>query len=393
MPVKELKKGVYTVGVNHRDRKLFDELIPLPDGTSYNAYFIKGSQKNVLLDTVDPSQDELFKNLEEMKVDRIDYIISHHAEQDHSGRIPDILKRYPEARVLTNPKCKDFLMDLLLLSPDQFQVINDGQTLSLGDRTLKFILAPWAHWPETMLTYLEEDKILFSCDLFGSHLATAETFVKDESKVFEAAKRYYAEIMMPFRANIVKHLEKIQNLKIDLICPSHGPIYDKPSFILKAYKDWISDQVKNEVILPYVSMHGSTQKMADHLTRSLNQKGIHVKPYNLTETDLGQLAISLVDAASVIIATPTVLIGPHPAAVYATYLINALRPKIKFFSMIGSFGWGSKAEETIRSMITNLKADYLDPVMIKGHPKEADLKALNDLAERIYQKHKELNLL
>ena len=393
MTVKEIKKGIYSVGAIDWDRRLFDELIPLPDGTSYNAYLIQGKSKTALIDTVDPTKEsELVNNLKELGIKQIDYIIPNHAEQDHSGVIPKILELYPMAKVVTNPKCKEFLKDLLLIPDDKFQVVNDKDTLSVGERTLEFIIAPWVHWPETMFTYLKEDKILFPCDLFGSHFATSDLYVHNEAKVFESAKRYYAEIMMPFRTNIQKHMEKLKNYQIDMIASSHGPIYDNPEFILNAYRDWISDNVKNEVVLPYVSMHGSTKKMVDYFIDTLIKRNITVKPFNLTRTDIGELAIALVDTATVILATPTVLVGPHPSAVYATYLLNALRPKLKFISVIGSYGWGGKMLEQIKGMLTNIKAEILEPVIIKGHPKENDYKALDKLAEEIFNKHKGLKI-
>ncbi|MBP8960560.1 MAG: FprA family A-type flavoprotein, partial [Bacteroidales bacterium] len=363
----EIKNNVFAVGVRDWDRRLFDELIPLPDGTSYNSYLIKGSQKIALIDASDPKKkDELLDNLRESGINRIDYLIANHAEQDHSGAIPDVLNLYPAAKVVTNERCKNMLIDLLLISEDRFITIQDGETLSLGDKTLKFIIAPWVHWPETMVTYLAEDKILFSCDLFGSHLAVSDLYVNDECKVYESAKRYYAEIMMPFRSIIKKNLEKLANYEIKIIAPSHGPVYQKPEFIINAYKDWISDNVKNEVVLPFVSMHHSTKKMVDYLISALIKRNITVKPFNLTETDIGELAMSLVDAATIVIGTPTVLTGPHPQVVYAAYLANALKPKLKYASVIGSFGWGGRTLDIIKGLITNLNVELIEPVMIKG---------------------------
>jgi len=391
---RQIKSNIYSVGVIDWDRRLFDELIPLPDGTSYNSYLIKGTEKIALIDTVDPTkQHELIENLKELRIDKIDYIVTNHAEQDHSGALPKILSIYKNARVVTNKKCKDMLINLLLIPENKFITVNDRVTISLGDKTLEFIYAPWVHWPETMLTYLKEDKILFSCDLFGSHFATSEIFVTDEAKVYESAKRYYAEIMMPFRRTIKKNLEKIKDLDIEIIATSHGPIYDKPEFIINAYKEWISDDVKNEVIIPYVSMHGSTKKMVDYLVNALMKRDINVKPFNLTVTDIGELAISLVDAATIVIASPTVLVGPHPSVVYATYLANALRPKTKFVSIIGSYGWGGKMVKKLSDMISNLKVEIIEPVVIKGFPKEDDFKELDRLVDDILRKHKENNIV
>ena len=384
--MREIKRNVYYVGAIHWDRRLFDELIPLPDGTSYNAYLIKGSEKTALIDTVDPvMEDVLIKNLKDVK---IDYIIANHAEQDHSGALPRMLEKYPDAMIVTNPKCKSILMDLLHIPDNKFIEVKDGETLSLGDKTLKFIYAPWVHWPETMFTYLREDRILFPCDFLGSHLATSDLFVTDESKVYEAAKRYYAEIMMPFRTTIRKNLEKIKDLEIDIIAPSHGPLYDNPEFILNAYRDWSSEKVKNEVVIPYISMHGSTKIMIDYFVDALIKRGITVKPFNLTETDTGELAIALVDTATVVVGTPTVLTGAHPNVVYAVYLLNALRPKVKFVSIIGSYGWGGKMVEQITEMLTNLKIEILDPVIVKGLPEREDFEALDRLADEIKEKHR-----
>ncbi len=393
MGSRELRPNVDSVGTKDWDRRLFDELIPLPDGTSYNAYLVKGSEKTALLDTVDPAkEEELVTNLQKLGIKRIDYVVSHHAEQDHSGAIPRILEEHPEAKVVTNPKCASMLMDLLHIPEDSFITVDDGETLSLGDKTLKFVYTPWVHWPETMVTYLREDKILFSCDFFGSHLATSDLFVADKALVYESAKRYYAEIMMPFRPPIRNNLEKIKDLSIEMVAPSHGPVYDEPGLILDAYRDWVSDKVKNEVILPYVSMHGSTRRMVDYFVDALMERGITVKPFNLTATDIGELAMALVDAATIVIASPTVLVGPHPSAVYAAYLTNALRPKTKFASVIGSYGWGGKMVDQISGMLTNLKVELLQPVLVKGHPKDEDFKSLDRLANDILRKHKEHEL-
>ena len=392
--MRQIKSNIYAVGAIDWDRRLFDELIPLPDGTSYNAYIIKGSEKTALIDTVDPTKTEvLIGNIVSLGLNKIDYIVSHHAEQDHSGAIPDILMLYPESKVVTNSKCKAMLIDLLCIDEYRFVTVDDGQTLSLGDKTLQFIYLPWVHWPETFGTYLQEDKILFPCDFFGSHLATSSLFVDDEPRVYESAKRYYAEIMMPFRTAIQKNLEKIKNLQVEMIAPSHGPVYDKPKFIINAYKDWVSDNVKNEVVLAYVSMHDSTRIMVEHFVEALLDREITIKQFNLTVTDIGQLAMALVDAATLVLGSPTVLTGAHPKAAYAAILANALRPKTKFASVIGSYGWGGKMIEQISSLIPNLKVELLEPVVAKGYPRDGDFAALDKLADAILEKHRELNII
>ena len=390
----EFRKNIFSVGAIDWNRRLFDELIPLPDGTSYNSYLIKGSEKIALIDTVDPTKKEvLFNNLKSLNINHIDYVIANHAEQDHSGSIPFLLDAFPDAKVVCSSKCKELLTDLLLIPPDKFMEVKDGEFLSLGDRTLKFITYPWVHWPETILTYLIEDKILFPCDFFGSHLASNNLYVQNDELVLESAKRYYAEIMMPFRTVIRNNFSKLDKYDIDLIAPSHGPIYSKPELIMNAYKDWTSDNVKNEVVIVYVSMHQSTEKMVEYIVNALTGRNISVKQFCLPNSDIGKIAISLVDAATIILGTPTILGGAHPYALFATALVNALRPKTKFASIIGSYAWGGKTIEQVTGMLSSLKVEVLSPVLAKGYPKEEDFKAIENLANTILEKHKGLSLI
>jgi flavorubredoxin len=392
--MRQLRPDVYAVGAVDWDARLFDRLIPLPDGTSYNSYLVRGSEKTALLDTVDPARtDVLLGNLIKAGLDKLDYIVAHHAEQDHSGSLPDVLLIYPDAKVVTNPKCKQMLIDLLGIEDGKFITVEDGQELSLGDKTLRSVYTPWVHWPETMSTYVREDKILFSCDFFGAHLATSSLFVDDEAGVYESAKRYYAEIMMPFRKQINANLTKLANLDVEIIAPSHGPVHNEPEFIVDAYKDWASDTVKNEVVVAYVSMHGSTDKMVSHLVEALIERDIKVRQFELATVDIGKLAMALVDAATVVIGSPTVLVGPHPCAAYAASLANALRPKTKFVAIVGSYGWGGKMVEQLMGSMTNLKADVLKPVLAKGEPKEADFASLDKLADEILAKHKKIGIV
>ena len=392
MVKREIRPGVFWAGAVDWDRRLFDALIPLPDGTSYNAYLVRGREKTALLDAVDPGKLHLLE-AHLADVPRLDYLIAHHAEQDHSGGIPFVLRKYPEAVVLASAVAKPMLVDHLGMDAARIRAVADGEKLELGGKTQRFIDTPWVNWPETMSSYLEEDRILFSCDFFGSHLATNELYVVDEGHASEEAKRYYAEIMMPFRKIIQKNMEKIGSLDIDVIAPSHGPLYKKPRFIMDAYRDWSSDTPKNETVLAYVSMHGSTAAMVEHFVGALTARGVAVRQFYMPETDIGKMAMSLVDAATIVIAAPTVHTGPHPAVVSAAVLANALRPKLKFAAVIGSYGWASKAVEHITALIPNLRAEMLPPVMAKGMPRPADFQALDALAETIAQKHKSLGLL
>ena len=391
MTAREVVKDIYWVGAIDWDRRLFDELIPLPDGTSYNSYLVKHQDEALLVDTVDPAKkEEFFQNIKETKSKNIKYIIAHHAEQDHAGCIKDVLQNFPGCQVITNNKCKNLLIDELHLEEKNFFEIQDGEIFQFGNRKYQFIFAPWVHWPETFLTYLPEEQMLFTCDFFGSHLATSTLWAPDDAFFLRATKRYYAEIMMPFRQNIQNHLKKLKDISIKIIAPSHGPIYQDPETILRAYHEWVSDEVKNEVIIPYISMHGSTQKMVSYLVEQLMKRNIKVTPYHLINTDIGELAMALVDAATVILASPTVLTGPHPQMVYAAYLCNVLKPKVKYAGIIGSFGWGSMMEEGLLKILTNLKVELLPTVMIKSYPREEDFIKLDQLAEQILINHQKI---
>ncbi len=389
MKKRLIRNGIWLMGAVDWNRRLFDSLIPLPEGTSYNSYLVEGSEKTAIIDTADPALgDVLLAQLEDVK--KIDFIVSLHTEQDHSGMIPVLLEKYPGARVVCSTKAKELLQDHLHIDEALIDAMDDGETLSLGDKTLKFIHTPWVHWPETMCAYMAEEKILFSCDFLGSHLATSEMYAGENPVIYEGAKRYYAEIMMPFRAIVKKNLAKVEEYEIEIIAPSHGPLYDKPSFILDAYRDWTSDKVDNFVAIPYISMHGSTEIMVDHLLDALVERGVKVCKYELSVTDIGKLAIDLVDAATIVIGAPTVHYGPHPVVFSAVNLANVLRPKLKHAAIIGSYGWATKAVEQISGLIPNLKVEVLGTVMCKGKPRAEDLAALDQLADAIAEKHKAL---
>ena len=285
------------------------------------------------------------------------------------------------------------LIELLHIAEERIVTADDGDAIDLGGRTLKFVHAPWVHWPETMLTYVPEDKILFTCDFLGSHLATSELFSTGRPREREAAKRYFAEIMMPFSNLIVKNLDKIEGLEVDIVAPSHGPVVSDPGYITDCYREWSAGPMRNKVCLPYVSMHGSTRVMVDALVSALVDRGVAVERFELTGSDPGNVAMSLVDAATVVIGAPTVLGGAHPAAAHIALLANALRPRTKFVSVLCSYSWGGRAVEQISGLIGNLRAEVLEPVVCKGLPRSQDLQAIERLADQIAQKHRELGLV
>jgi flavorubredoxin len=393
MNSRTISERVSLLGVIDWDRTLFDSLIPLPQGTTYNSYLIRGSDKIALIDTVEPEKAYILMN-QLSHVDRIDYIISLHAEQDHSGTIPRVLEKYPEAVVYTSVKEKPMLLDLMPeLNETRILTVNDGDTLSLGDRTFEFIYTPWVHWPETMSAYLVEEKKLFTCDFFGAHLATSKMYADEDPLVLDSNKLYFSQIMQPLRKFISKNLEKVKSHEVDMILPSHGPIYNVPEFILDAYEEWVNGPTKNQVVIPYVSMHNSTLHMVEHLMAALGDRGVAVQPYNLEVADVGEIAKSLVDASTIILASPTLLGNPHPLLANAVAVVELLKPKTPFIGYIGSYGWGDTVTKKIEAMASPLRKEILPFVNIKGHPREDAYAKLDDLADTIVEKHREIGVI
>jgi len=387
---RALSEGIHWVGGIDWDRRTFDELIPLPDGTSYNAYLVRGTAKSALVDTVDPRFAEvLLGRLQALGVERLDYVISNHAEQDHSGALPAVLGRYPEAKVVASPKGRGMLTDLLAIPEERFLAVEDDATLDLGGRTLRFLHFPWVHWPETMLTWLGEDRMLFSCDLFGAHLAAGEMVALDEGVALEAAKRYYAEIMMPYRGVIRGNLPRLAALPVGTICPSHGPVLHRPQTILDAYRRWVAEEPGERVVIAYVSMHDSTRRMVQHLAEGLIARGVGVDLFNLAATDLGKLAVALVDAGTLVLGSPTVLGGAHPLVASAAYVTNLLKPRARYAAIVGSYGWGGKMVAQLAGLMPALKLEMFEPVTARGLPRPADFAALDRLVEAIAAKHAE----
>ena len=390
--MKLIKNGVYYCGVEDFGRKIFDQLIPLPHGTTYNSYFIEGNKKRALIDTsYSKTIKEFIENLNG-KGEFIDYIIANHAEGDHSEALVKVLQLNPNAKVVTNKKCMDLLIDQYAIPENKFQIINDGDEISLGNKTLRFHLAPWVHWPDTMFTHLVEDNILFTCDFLGAHITynQGQFYAQETQEYLLSAKRYYAEIMMPFRPHCKKYLDKIKEINPSMICPSHGGVYKNPDFILDAYYEWTADTPKNKVVIPFVSMYQNTERMVDRLAEKLREEGVEVHKFDLISDDIGDLAVELVDAATVVFGASMVLAMPHPYAFFGVYLTNALRPNVKFMSILGSYGWGGNLVGKIEENTNLLQAQKLDYITVKGRAKQEDLERIDALAHTIAQKHKEI---
>jgi len=386
----KISENVYWVGVRDWNRRLFDALIPLPKGTSYNAYLIIGKEKKALIDTVNPGFEKEFEEKIESIVnpEEIDYVIMNHAEPDHAAAIPYIMALNNKAKLVTSVRGAKMAQTFYHVSAERIIAAHDGETISLGDKTLRFIEAPMLHWPETMFTYLQEDKILFPCDFFGLH--TANGLYDDEiDDLLVHAQRYFGEIMMPFRTMGQKAIEKIKDLEIRMIAPSHGPIHRNPERILNAYKKWVNGDTKQKAIVIYATMWTSTEKMVQSIADTLTSEGIEIALYNLTTADLGDVAKDLVDSKAIVLGAPTVLGGMHPLGVYATYLVKALRPALKFGVILSSYGWGASAVKHASEILGQVPFEVVGAMEINGPPTENDIHLVVELGKKLAKKIKE----
>lgn len=387
-----IKKDIFWVGAKDPDRKVFDGLLPLSQGTTYNSYLVQGSEKTALIDTVEPEFLEvLLENLKGVK--KIDYIVSHHAEQDHSGSIPVLLEKFPEAKLLCLQKNKEMLQDLMTIPDDRIQVVADGGEVSLGNKTIRFMFCPWVHWPETAITYIPEDKVLFPCDFLGSHHSFTNIFAGDNPDVYKGAKEYYVQIMMLYAKMTAKHLDRIKVLDIETICPSHGSVYDKPQIILDLYEKWMRGEPENLALIAYVSTHGSTKIMAEHLQAALEKRGVKVALKDLVTVPLNELAGFLTDAATIVLGSSVIMAALHPVAVSTAFLLDRLKPKAKFAAVIGSYGWSPNPLKNAAELLPSWKVEVVGAVIAKGHPKAEAMKELDALADTIAAKHRAAGLL
>jgi flavorubredoxin len=388
--ILKIKENVYWIGTRDWNRRIFDALIPLPKGTSYNAYLIIGNKSKALIDTVNPGfEEELEEKIRSLiSLEDLDYVVMNHAEPDHAGAIPYIMKIASKAKLITSNKGAKMAQIYYNIPQERITIIKDNDTISLGDKTLRFIEAPMLHWPETIFTYLEEDGILFPCDFFGAHLANG--IYSDEIEDYLVhAQRYWGEIMMPFRIMAQKALEKIANLNINIIAPSHGPIHRRPEIILNAYKRWAYGETNQKVTIAYVSMWNNTDTMVKQIADTLLSEGIEVTFHNLVVADIGDIAKDLVDSRAIVLGAPTVLGGAHPLAVYATYLLKALRPPIKFAIILSSYGWGGGAIRQIQEVLNGFKIDIVGTLEINGPPTEENIQQIIKIAKDLAKKIKE----
>lgn len=394
MPTKtvEIAPGVIWVGVEDWQRRLFDCLIPLPYGTSYNAYLVVGREKVALIDTTNPGfETELIAKVASVvNIEKLDYLVMNHAEPDHAGAIPQVMATAPNAKLVTTKRGAEMAEVFYHVPADKRLVVKEGDTIDLGGKTLRFIEAPWLHWPETMFTFAIEDRVLFPCDFFGSHLASDKLFDDEVDDVLLAeAKRYYADIMMPFTKMVTAGLDKAKAAKAKVVAPSHGPVYRNPERIISAYEKWARGPLEKKAVVAYVSMWGSTRQLAQAVTSAISDEGIEAVPYDLTAADTSHIARDLVDASAIVLGSPTVLGGLHPLATYALTLVKAIRPRAKLAAYFGSFGWGGGAASQAKSLLEPAGFEIVAALEIKGPPQDKEIADAVELGRKVAQRVKQ----
>ena len=382
-----LADDVYYVGARDPDRRLFDSLIPLPQGTTYNSYLIKGKEKTALIDTVNPGfENELHSRINQItNIEDIDYVVMNHAEPDHAGAIPYIMKKNKKAKLVATKQGAQAAKIYFRVSDDRINVVSDGDEINLGGKTLRFIEAPMLHWPETMFTYLVEDRILFPCDFLGLH--TAYGFYDDQvPELIPYAQRYFGEIMMPFKSLGRRGLDKIKDLDIQMIAPSHGPIHRNPVKILEAYDKWTKGETRDKVIVVYVTMWKSTEKMVKQMVETLEENNVEAPLYNLATADIGDIAKDLVDSRGIVLGTPTVLGRMHPLAVYASHLVKVLKPPVKYGVVLTSYGWGKGALSHASEVLGPTGLEVVGALEVNGPPSAEDYKEIRKIADELASK-------
>jgi flavorubredoxin len=342
-------------------------------GVTYNAYLVR-DEKTALIDTVKaPFADRLLQNVAALReLSQVDYVVCNHAELDHSGSLPQVLRAMPQATLVCDKRCAAALADHFDTSGWRMQIVATGQEISLGRRTLRFIETPMVHWPESMATYVPEEKLLFSMDAFGQHYATSARFDVDvdPAVLMHEAKKYYANIVMPYGKSVLQTLDRLAGLSINMVAPSHGLIWRKllPT-ILEHYRNWASHRPKAKVLVIYDTMWEATAAMAEAILEGASQPGIEASPISIRRSNLTHIATEVLDAAAVAFGSATLNRGMMPMAAAALCYLEGLRPMKKASVAFGSYGWGVGGAEAVDEALRRLEWETVhEPLRARYRP-------------------------
>ncbi len=387
----ELKKGIYWVGAVDWGIRDFHGY-STHQGSSYNAYLVMG-EKTALVDTVKaPFFEEMMERIKEVvPPEKIDYLIVNHVEMDHSGSLPLFKEAFPNVEVLCSPRAEGELK-LHYGGTIPLKVVKTGDTLELGGKTLTFVEVPMVHWPDSMVTYVKEDKVLLPNDAFGQHIASTERF--DDELGWDAlrpdAEKYYANIVMPYGPQVLKALEALRGIEIEVIGPSHGVIWRKyiPE-IVTTYEKWARGETEKKALIVYDTMWGSTERMAKAIGRGLVEEGVPIKMYRLGVSDKSDIVKELLEARGLALGSPTLNNGVFPSVAEFSCYIKGLRPTGRIAAVFGSYGWGKGA--TTKALAADLKAagmEVMEDLQVQFVPDGDALNHCEELGRRLAQRIK-----
>jgi flavorubredoxin len=383
MAVVEIKPDVYWIGVNDRTTDLFEGLWPITqEGISYNAYLINDQKKAIIDLTKSFKANEFFNQIDEIaNISQLDYVIINHMEPDHSGVLNTLRRISPHATILGSRKTIEML-DSFYGITENVRAVQDGETLPLGRRTLKFFSTPFVHWPETMMTYETTHGMLFSCDGFGGYGALRGAIFDDECKDFDfyqkEALRYYVNIVARFSNMVLKAIDKLADLSIDIIAPSHGLIWRKhPGRIVELYKKWAgysTGKTETGVTLIYGSMYGNTEVMMNAVAQGISRTGIPIEIFDAARTHASYILPSLWTKIGVMIGAPTYEVTLFPPVAHVLDIAIHKGVKNKKAARFGSYGWSGGAQRHFEKIIEPAKWDLVDSFEFNGGPTKEDLK-------------------
>lgn len=383
----EIKEGVFWVGAIDWDERDFHNFLTRR-GLTYNSYLVV-DEKVALIDTVKHKfvRESLERIKEVVEPSKIDYIVVNHIEPDHSSGLPDMMRIAENATVVCSQRAKDGVCKYYGCDDWDIKVVKGGDELKIGEKTLNFIDMTMLHWPDSMATYLKEDKILFSNDAFGQHIASEERF--DEGlgvdETIKWAKLYYANILMPLAGLIRKKLSEIQNsgMEIEMIAPSHGVIWKNPARIIEAYSKWASFESEDKVVIAFDTMWHSTEKLAFEIAEGAGSEGAEVRVFHIRKDSWTDIVTEILDAKAFAIGGPTIHNGLFPpVAGFLTYL-KGLKPQKKKALAFGSYGWNGNGVKEIQKVLEELKLETLQPFMVKFKPTEEELQRAFELGKEL----------
>lgn len=361
----EIKPDIHWIGAMHPELRVFDDLFPTEHGTTYNSYLVKGTDKIAIIDTVKAKFTDQFMDKIKSLVDpaRVDYIIVNHTEPDHTGSLAYLLEQCPNATVISTQAGKNFIGNMIH-RPFPSQVVKDGETIELGGRTLRFIMAPFLHWPDTMFTRLEQENLLFTCDAFGAHYCDTKHIFNDETEDFSSARQFYFDcIFRPFKDKVLSAIEKIRHDVIDMILPSHGPIIRRdPWRVIQQFENWSKPtSFGKKVVLLYLSPHGNTEKMARAFVEGAQRDGIEVACHHIVGMADDEIRTLMEEADALVFGVPTIARDVPPPMWHVLAALSSVKLKTTIAAVFGSYGWSGEAckmtEERLKGMGLKLVAD------------------------------------